>query len=97
MVIHFISQLRRNVQSSLVTSRNEYFFFYKKVVSHLQGSHGCRLDEALRIVQNANHKDAEAVMLEKLGNYEEAFKLLLKKLQESLATVIIFFNLEVLK
>ncbi|XP_033214134.1 vacuolar protein sorting-associated protein 8 homolog [Belonocnema kinseyi] len=55
------------------------------VVSHLQGSHGCRLDEALRIVQVANHKDAEAVMLEKLGNYEEAFNLLLKRLQENLA------------
>lgn len=55
------------------------------VTSHLQGSHGCRLDEALKIVQTMNHKDAEAIMLEKLGNYEEAFNLLLKRLEESLS------------
>ncbi|XP_051156587.1 vacuolar protein sorting-associated protein 8 homolog [Leptopilina boulardi] len=55
------------------------------VASHLHGSHGCRLDEALKIVQNTNHKDGEAIMLEKLGNYEEAFNLLLKRLEENLS------------
>ena len=29
-------------------------------------------------------------MLEKLGNYEEAFNLLLKRLQENLVVVIVF-------
>ncbi|XP_024940795.1 vacuolar protein sorting-associated protein 8 homolog isoform X2 [Cephus cinctus] len=53
------------------------------VVKHIHGPHGCRLNEALRIVRESNHKDAEAVMLEKLGNYQEAFDLLLKKLQSS--------------
>lgn len=54
------------------------------VVAHLHGSHGCRLDEALKIVQKWNCKDAEAVMLEKLGNYQEAFDLLLKQFENRL-------------
>ncbi|XP_012165975.1 vacuolar protein sorting-associated protein 8 homolog [Bombus terrestris] len=54
------------------------------VVEHIQGFHGCRLNEALQIVQKANHKDAEAVMLEKLGNYQDAFDILLKEFQNNL-------------
>lgn len=60
-------------------------------------SHGCRLDEALKIVQTMNHKDAEAIMLEKLGNYEEAFNLLLKRLEESLSLVMHFYSLVIVK
>ncbi|XP_066595487.1 vacuolar protein sorting-associated protein 8 homolog isoform X2 [Prorops nasuta] len=56
------------------------------VATHMNGPHGCRLDEALRIVQEANHKDAEAVMLEKLGNYQEAFNLLLKCFDDQVET-----------
>ncbi|XP_048511434.1 vacuolar protein sorting-associated protein 8 homolog isoform X2 [Athalia rosae] len=52
----------------------------EQVVQHLHGSHGCRLDEALKIVKNENHTKATAVMLEKLGNYQEAFDLLLSDL-----------------
>ncbi|XP_012058541.1 PREDICTED: vacuolar protein sorting-associated protein 8 homolog [Atta cephalotes] len=55
-----------------------------RVVAHLHGPHGCRLDEALKIVQKWNCKDAEAVMLEKLGNYQEAFDLLLKEFEDRL-------------
>ncbi|XP_076619382.1 vacuolar protein sorting 8 isoform X2 [Colletes latitarsis] len=55
-----------------------------RVVDHIQGIHGCRLNEALKIVQKANHKDAEAVMLEKLGNYQDAFDILLKEFQNNL-------------
>lgn len=54
------------------------------VIGHIQGSHGCRLNEALRIVQKLNHKDAEAAMLEKLGNYQDAFDILLKEFQDHL-------------
>ncbi|XP_031846274.1 vacuolar protein sorting 8 [Nomia melanderi] len=54
------------------------------VVDHIQGVHGCRLNEALSIVQKANHKDAEAVMLEKLGNYQDAFEILFKEFQNNL-------------
>ncbi|XP_012276200.1 vacuolar protein sorting-associated protein 8 homolog [Orussus abietinus] len=53
----------------------------ENVVGHLHGPHGCRLDEALRIVQESKCEDAEAAMLEKLGNYQEAFDLLLKRLR----------------
>ncbi|EFN62096.1 Vacuolar protein sorting-associated protein 8-like protein [Camponotus floridanus] len=56
----------------------------KCVVAHLRGPHGCRLDEALKIVQRWNCKDAEAVMLEKLGNYQDAFNLLLKEFKNQL-------------
>lgn len=56
----------------------------ERVVAHIHGSHGCRLDEALRIVQKWNCKDAEAVMLEKLGNYQDAFNLLLKEFENHL-------------
>lgn len=56
----------------------------KYVVAHLRGPHGCRLDEALKIVQRWNCKDAEAVMLEKLGNYQDAFNLLLKEFEHQL-------------
>lgn len=56
----------------------------KYVVAHLRGPHGCRLDEALKIVQKWNCKDAEAVMLEKLGNYQDAFNLLLKEFENQL-------------
>ncbi|XP_070163197.1 vacuolar protein sorting-associated protein 8 homolog isoform X5 [Polyergus mexicanus] len=56
----------------------------KYVVAHLRGPHGCRLDEALKIVQRWNCKDAEAVMLEKLGNYQDAFNLLLKEFENQL-------------
>ena len=56
----------------------------ERVVDHIQGVHGCRLDEALKIVQAAQHKDAEAVMLEKLGNYQDAFDILLKEFQNNL-------------
>jgi len=55
-----------------------------QVVIHLHGPHGCRLDEALKIVQKWNCKDAEAVMLEKLGSYQEAFNLLLKEFENRL-------------
>lgn len=55
-----------------------------RVVGHLHGPHGCRLDEALKIVQRWNCKDAEAVMLEKLGSYQEAFNLLLKEFENRL-------------
>ncbi|XP_043274533.1 vacuolar protein sorting-associated protein 8 homolog isoform X2 [Venturia canescens] len=55
-----------------------------KVVSHMNSHHGCRLDEALRIVREMGHREAEAVMLEKLGNYQEAFDLLLSELHEHL-------------
>ncbi|XP_011346387.1 vacuolar protein sorting-associated protein 8 homolog isoform X2 [Ooceraea biroi] len=55
-----------------------------RVVVHLHGPHGCRLDEALKIVQRWNCKDAEAVMLEKLGSYQEAFNLLLKEFENRL-------------
>ncbi|KAG5327788.1 VPS8 protein, partial [Pseudoatta argentina] len=55
-----------------------------RVVVHLHGPHGCRLDEALKTVQKWNCKDAEAVMLEKLGNYQEAFDLLLKEFENRL-------------
>lgn len=55
-----------------------------RVVRHLHGPHGCRLDEALKIVQRWNCKDAEAVMLEKLGNYQDAFDLLLKEFEDRL-------------
>ncbi|XP_011152021.1 vacuolar protein sorting-associated protein 8 homolog isoform X1 [Harpegnathos saltator] len=54
------------------------------VVAHIHGPHGCRLDEALKIVQKWNCKDAEAVMLEKLGNYQDAFNLLLKEFENHL-------------
>nr|XP_033321301.1 vacuolar protein sorting-associated protein 8 homolog [Megalopta genalis] len=54
------------------------------VVHHIQGAHGCRLNKALSIVQKAKHKDAEAVMLEKLGNYQDAFEILLKEFQNNL-------------
>lgn len=53
----------------------------KYVVAHLRGPHGCRLEEALKIVQRWNCKDAEAVMFEKLGNYQDAFDLLLKEFE----------------
>ncbi|XP_029169096.1 vacuolar protein sorting-associated protein 8 homolog [Nylanderia fulva] len=56
----------------------------KYVVAHLHGPHGCRLEEALKTVQRWNCKDAEAVMLEKLGNYQEAFNLLLKDFDHQL-------------
>lgn len=54
------------------------------VVAHLHGPHGCRLDEALKIVQRWRCKDAEAVMLEKLGNYQDAFDLLLREFEDRL-------------
>ncbi|CAK9833216.1 Vacuolar protein sorting-associated protein 8 homolog [Anthophora retusa] len=54
------------------------------VVDHIQGIHGCRLNEALQIVQKTHHKDAEAVMLEKLGNYQDAFDILLSEFQNNL-------------
>ncbi|KAF7400816.1 hypothetical protein HZH66_006000 [Vespula vulgaris] len=56
----------------------------KNVVNHINGPHGCRLDEALKIVKQSNHIDAEAVMLEKLGNYQEAFDLLLNQFKNHL-------------
>ncbi|XP_029672254.1 vacuolar protein sorting-associated protein 8 homolog isoform X2 [Formica exsecta] len=56
----------------------------KYVIAHLRGPHGCRLGEALKIVQRWNCKDAEAVMLEKLGNYQDAFNLLLKEFENQL-------------
>lgn len=55
-----------------------------RVVAHIYGPHGCRLDEALKIVQKWNCKDAEAVMLEKLGSYQDAFDLLLKEFENHL-------------
>ncbi|XP_071579546.1 vacuolar protein sorting-associated protein 8 homolog [Temnothorax nylanderi] len=55
-----------------------------RVVRHLHGPHGCRLDEALKIVRKWKCKDAEAVMLEKLGNYQDAFDLLLKEFEDRL-------------
>nr|XP_034192046.1 vacuolar protein sorting-associated protein 8 homolog [Osmia lignaria] len=55
-----------------------------RVIEHIQGFHGCRLNEALKIVQKTNHKDAEAVMLEKLGNYQDAFDILIKEFQNHL-------------
>ncbi|KAG7189422.1 hypothetical protein KM043_017126 [Ampulex compressa] len=56
----------------------------ERVVNHISGPHGCRLNEALKIVQQSKHKDAEAVMLEKLGNYQDAFDLLLKEFESHL-------------
>lgn len=56
----------------------------ERVVAHIHGPHGCRLDEALKIVQKWRCKDAEAVMLEKLGNYQDAFDLLLKEFENHL-------------
>lgn len=56
----------------------------ERVVAHLHGPHGCRLDEALKIVQRWKCKDAEAVMLEKLGSYQDAFNLLLKEFEDRL-------------
>lgn len=53
----------------------------------MQGPHGCRLEKALKITENQNHKDAEAVMLEYLGNYQEAFDLLIKQLEKCLDLV----------
>ncbi|XP_046485765.1 vacuolar protein sorting-associated protein 8 homolog [Neodiprion pinetum] len=53
----------------------------ERVVQHLCGPHGCRLNEVLKIVQDINHTEAIALMLEKLGNYQEAFDLLLADLQ----------------
>lgn len=61
-----------------------------RVVNHMNSHHGCRLDEALRIVREKAHREAEAVMLEKLGNYQEAFDLLLSELHERLQIVNIF-------
>lgn len=55
-----------------------------RVVAHIHGPHGCRLDEALKVVQCWNCRDAEAVMLEKLGNYQDAFDLLLKEFETHL-------------
>lgn len=55
-----------------------------RVIRHLHGPHGCRLDEALKIIQRWNCKDAEAVMLEKLGDYQAAFDLLLKEFEDRL-------------
>ncbi|XP_034937425.1 vacuolar protein sorting-associated protein 8 homolog [Chelonus insularis] len=57
----------------------------ERVVNHMNGSHGCRLDEALNIVREAKHEEAEALMLEKMGNYQEAFDLLLNNLKKQLA------------
>lgn len=54
----------------------------ERVVAHLHGPHGCRLDEALKIVRKYNCKSAEAVMLEKLGSYQDAFNLLLKEFEQ---------------
>lgn len=59
-----------------------------KVVGHVKSHHGCRLDEALKIVRENGHREAEAVMLEKLGNYQEAFDLLLAGLNERLQMVV---------
>ncbi|KAK0095425.1 hypothetical protein PV326_008414 [Microctonus aethiopoides] len=56
----------------------------QKVVNFINGAHRCRLDEVLKIVREAGHQDAEAVMLEKMGNYEGAFDLLLNKLHQQL-------------
>lgn len=64
-----------------------------QVVDYIQGVHGCRLNEALKIVQTANHKDAEAVMLEKLGNYQDAFDILLKEFQNNLEQVNILYTI----
>ena len=58
-----------------------------KVVSHINSNHGCRLDQALKIVRDNCHRDAEALMLEKLGNFQEAFDLLLRDLCERLEKV----------
>lgn len=63
--------------------------FHIQVVNHINGPHGCRLDEALKIVKQSNHIDAEAVMLEKLGNYQEAFDLLLNQFKNHLNMVFI--------
>ncbi|XP_057331528.1 vacuolar protein sorting-associated protein 8 homolog [Microplitis mediator] len=60
-----------------------------RVVNHMNGPHGCRLDQALIIVQNANHQEAIALMFEKMGNYQDAFELLLNKLQQQLS---IYYN-----
>ncbi|XP_017885655.1 vacuolar protein sorting-associated protein 8 homolog isoform X2 [Ceratina calcarata] len=54
----------------------------QRVVSHVRGVHGCRPDEALRIVQRAEHRTAEAVVLEKLGNYQEAHEILSRELRD---------------
>lgn len=56
----------------------------ERVVAHIHGPHGCRLDEALKIVKKFNCKDAEAIMLEKLGSYQDAFNLLLKEFETHL-------------
>ncbi|XP_058794135.1 vacuolar protein sorting-associated protein 8 homolog isoform X2 [Phymastichus coffea] len=53
-----------------------------RVMRHLQGSHGCRLEQALQIVKEVNRKDAEAILLEQSGNYQDAFDLLLGRLTE---------------
>lgn len=76
-----------------LTSMSFVILFGQQVVKHLEGSHGCRLDTALGIVQQANHKEAEAVMLEKLGDYQAAFDLLLKKFQDNLQMVRILINI----
>lgn len=54
------------------------------VINHINGSHGCRLDEALNIIKNSGLKNAEALMLEKMGNYQDAFNLLIDNLENSL-------------
>lgn len=50
------------------------------MLKHLQGPYGIQPDRALQIVQEANRKDAEAMLLEQSGNYHGAFDLLLDRL-----------------
>ncbi|CAD6242413.1 GSCOCG00009489001-RA-CDS [Cotesia congregata] len=47
-----------------------------RVVGHMNGAHGCRLDQALVIVEKSGHQEALALMYEKMGNFQEAFELL---------------------
>lgn len=90
--LYHINQFKEDEESKLelTTQHLERFLVLmcqydpEAVVGHVKGAHGCRLDEALRIVQEAGHKEAIAVMLEKMGNYQEAFELLHAGLQERL-------------
>ncbi|XP_016842298.1 vacuolar protein sorting-associated protein 8 homolog [Nasonia vitripennis] len=53
-----------------------------RVLKHLQGPYCIQPVRALQIVKEASRKDAEAELLEQLGNYHGAFDLLLGRLTE---------------
>ncbi|XP_014213894.1 vacuolar protein sorting-associated protein 8 homolog isoform X2 [Copidosoma floridanum] len=53
-----------------------------RVMRHLQESHGCQPERVQQIVQEVNRRDAQALLLEQSGNYQDAFDLLLGQLNE---------------